>query len=111
MKETLHSVRNYCEFLKTDADREAEAAKKEDGEEDEEEEEVMPAVAPGVKEDLERHKGEEICIDPVLVDSSYSPPKPVSLGVRVISDEDTSLRTASDERDSSDDDVVITAKN
>jgi len=113
MKETLHSVRNYCEFLKTDADREAEAikVKKEDDGEDEEEEEVMPPIAPGVKEDLERHKGEEICIDPVLVDSSYCPPKPVSLGVRVISDEDASLRTTSDERDSSDDDVVVTAKN
>lgn len=97
MKETVNSVRRYCELLKTDADRPV-------PEESEESNETMPPVAPGVLEDLERHKGEEICLQPVLTDPAHSPPRPSTLGVRVISDEDTSLRA--DEKDSSDDEVA-----
>ena len=120
MTETLQKVRQHCESLKTDADKDAEEKEKE--KEKENVEEKTPEVTPGVEEDLEAHAGEQILLEPVGADPNYSPQarvasssitrsklcmgssKPASPS-RVTSDEGT-VETPSDEKDSSDDDVV-----
>jgi hypothetical protein len=114
MTDTLESVRKFCESLKTQADRDAEEKTKE------KEAEQIPEVAPGVKNDLEAHAGEDISLDAVTPDADYVQQRRVSnasvtrqklcMGapkavVRVISDEGT-VEAPSDEKDSSDDDAT-----
>jgi len=112
MTTTLESVREYCEFLKTDEDRKLEATNS-----DSHEEINLPDVAPGVTQDLANHRGDEINVEPVIGDPVNLLGKQLGASVshsgasigggtnppsRVTSDEST-IGAQSDEKDSSDD--------
>mmetsp|Transcript_37857 Transcript_37857/g.43239 ORF Transcript_37857/g.43239 Transcript_37857/m.43239 type:complete len:663 (-) Transcript_37857:188-2176(-) len=112
MTKTLEDVREYCEFLKNDENRELETTNNESHDKSN-----LLDVAPGVSQDLVNHRGDEINVEPVIGDSNNFLRKELKASVsyleesiggrmnppsRVISDEST-IGANSDDKDSSDD--------
>jgi JmjC domain, hydroxylase/C5HC2 zinc finger len=108
MTATLRTVREFCESLKSDEDELAkEALKENDGE-------SPPVIAAGVKEDLEYHAADYLTLEPVLADANlvqesrgaFSDVTRSKLGMGS-TNVTPPCRVTRDEKDSSDDDVVV----
>ena len=67
LKSTLKKVQEFCQELK---ERTPEAPKQASSDENED---VSSAIAPGVEQDLQAHKNEDISLEPVGADPNYKP--------------------------------------